>query len=95
MSRYTILEKARATVISKLTTTDILDAINECGITDINALLAGYKAGDKAAMGDAVMNMIESYIDDLADDEVPNIEAALAEENALAMQERYEARRDD
>src|SRR4030042_223914 len=95
MSKFRIIEMARDSVIARLTTTDILDAINECGLTDVNALLAGYKAGDKDAMGDAVLNMIESFIDDLADDEIPTMEAALAEEKALAMQARADERRDE
>lgn len=91
----TILEHARESVISKFTTTDVLDAISECGITDITALLSGFKAGDRMLMGDAVMTMIDSYIDDLAADEVPNIEAAQRNEREEYEQERYEARRED
>lgn len=89
-----IYEQSRESVVANLTTTDVLDAINECGITDITALLSGFKSGDRMLMGYAVLNMINSYIDDLAADKVPDIEAALRQEREDFEQDRFEELRD-
>lgn len=67
-------EMARKQQTEKMTITTVSDALNEGGLTQWESMLAAYLAGDQTEAGRVLFEMIDAYIDELSEDEIPEIE---------------------
>lgn len=82
---------ARMQQIERMTITTVSDALGEGGLTQWEAMLAAYLSGDQAETGRVMFEIIDAYIEELAEDEIPEIENQylrdLAEDRADQMRE--------